>query len=109
MVEPDSYPKAEKSLCLSTEPIETKRKRGLSCYCYVTENKPTKKAFIGAHFTDMLDGRYVVSGTSKGSVTAARFQAYAGQRAEVGKVLFSRSCESNYLVILPNTPHTLLN
>ena len=90
MVEPASFPKAGKSLRLSSKSLETKQKRGLSCYCYVTENKSTKKAFIGAHFTDMLDGRYVVSGTSKGSVTAARFRAYAGQRAEVEKIIFSQ-------------------
>jgi len=79
-----------KAFTFLRNPFETKRKRGLSCYCYVTENKSTKKAFIGAHFTDMLDGRYVVSGTSKGSVTAVRFRAYAGQRAEVEKIIFSQ-------------------
>lgn len=102
MVEPDSYPKAEKSLCFSTEPFETKRKRGLSCYCYVTENKPTKKAFIGAHFTDMLDGRYVVSVTSKGGVAAARFRTPADRQSEVGKMIFSWSCEPNYFVAAPD-------
>lgn len=49
-----------------------------------------------------FDGRYVVAGTSEGGVAAARFRAPAGRQSEVGKMIFSWSCEPNYFVAAPD-------
>ena len=49
-----------------------------------------------------FSGRYAVAGTSEGGVAAARFNAPEG-RPEVGRILFSWSCEDNYHVAAHET------
>lgn len=46
-----------------------------------------------------FDGRAVVAGTSEGGVTAARYQAKENMVKEVGRMIFSWSCENNYHVV----------
>lgn len=50
-----------------------------------------------------FDGRAIIAGTSEGGVTAARYEADEGMVKEVGRMIFSWSCEDNYHVVSHGT------